>query len=199
MIANKTLYNTDFFNTKFDALITANKLLMMEGPAWMWGSFGGTKGGWYTTADHQLGVAAPFKWAADAAPQVAAMGGAAWTVSSHTKNPKLAVALITFVTEDKTLWTGSENFPAYKPIQPLWQQAVSSNPLFANDPFPIFQAAADQISPLDNWPRFDLISPLTQVVQDTYQKKLTISTNLSEVTTLFTPLAQAQGYNVVSK
>ena len=32
MIANKTLYNTDFFNTDFDALITANKVLMFEGP-----------------------------------------------------------------------------------------------------------------------------------------------------------------------
>ena len=199
MIANKTLFNTDFFNTDFDKLITNNKVLMFEGPAWMWGSFGGTKGGWFTTASHQLGVAAPFKWAADSAPMVAAMGGGAWAVSRHTKNPKLAVALVTFVTTDSTLWTGTTNFPSYKPLMPLWQKAVSSNPVFANDPFPVFQAAADQISPLDNWPRFDLISPLTQFVQDTYQKKLTVSGNLSEVTTLFTPLAQAQGYNVVNK
>ena len=198
MIANKTLYNTDFFNTTFDGMI-ADKLLMMEGPAWMWGSFGGAKGGWYTTADHQLGVAAPLKWQADSAPQVAAMGGAAWTVSKHTKNPKLAVALVTFVTTDSTLWTGTTNFPAYKPLMPLWQKAVSGNAVFANDPFPVFQAAADEISPLDNWPRFDLISPLTQVVQDTYQKKLTVSANLKEVTDLFTPLAEAQGYTVVNK
>jgi len=199
MIANKTLFNTDFFNTDYDKLITDHKVLMFEGPAWMWGSFGGTKGNWWETTDKKLGVAAPFKWAADPAPMVAAMGGAAWTVSRHTQNPRLAVALIEFVTEDKTLWTGSTNFPAYKPIQPLWQQAVSSNPLFASDPFPVFQAAADEISPLDNWPRFDLISPLTQFVQDTYQKKLTVSDNLPEITTLFTPLAQAQGYDVVSK
>ena len=199
MIANKTLYNTDFFNTDFDKLITNNKVLMMEGPAWMWGSFGGTKGAWWETASQQLGVAAPLKWAADSAPQVAAMGGAAWTVSQHTKNPKLAVDLVTFVTEDSGLWTGSNNFPAYKPIQNLWQKAVSSNPVFASDPFPVFQAAANDISPLDNWPRFDLISPLTQVVQDTYQKKLTVSANLTEVTTLFTPLAEAQGYTVVNK
>ena len=198
MIANKTLYNTDFFNTTFDGMV-ADKLLMMEGPAWMWGVFGGAKGGWYTTATHQLGVAAPLKWKADATTQVAAMGGGAWTISRHTQNPKLAVALVTFVTTDATLWTGTTNFPAYKPLMPLWQKAVSGNAVFANDPFPVFQAAADQISPLDNWPRFDLISPLTQVVQDTYQKKLTVSANLKEVTDLFTPLAEAQGYNVVSK
>ena len=198
MIANKTLYNTDFFNTTFDGMV-ADKLLMMEGPAWMWGVFGGAKGGWYTTATHQLGVAAPLKWKADATTQVAAMGGGGWTISRHTKNPKLAAALVTFVTTDATLWTGTTNFPAYKPLMPLWQKAVSGNAVFANDPFPVFQAAADEISPLDNWPRFDLISPLTQVVQDTYQKKLTVSANLKEVTDLFTPLAEAQGYNVVSK
>jgi ABC-type glycerol-3-phosphate transport system substrate-binding protein len=198
MIANKTLYNTDFFNTTFDGMI-ADKLLMMEGPSWMWGSFGGAKGGWYTTGDHQLGVAAPLKWKADSTTQVASMGGGAWVVSRHTKNPKLAVAFITFVTTDTTLWTGTTNFPAYKPLMPLWQKAVSGNAVFANDPFPVFQAAADEISPLDNWPRFDLISPLTQVVQDTYQQKLTVSANLPEVTKLFTPLAQDQGYVVVNK
>ncbi len=165
----------------------------------MWGPFGGTETGWYKTAEHQLGVAAPLKWQADAKAQVAAMGGAAWTVSRHTKNPKLAVELVTFVTTDQTLWSGTTNFPAYKPLMPLWQKAVSSNPVFANDPFPVFQAAADVISPLDNWPRFDLISPLTQVVQDAFQQKKTILANLDEVTSLFTPLAQAQGYNVVSK
>ena len=164
----------------------------------MWSSFGGTKGAWWETADHQLGVAAPLKWSADSTAQVAAMGGAAWTISRHTQNPKLAADLIQFVTQDTTLWSGSNNFPSYQPIQPLWQKAVSGNPLFANDPFPVMQAAASEISPLDNWPRFDLISPLTQVVQDTYQKKLTVSGNLSEVTTLFTPLAQDQGYQVVN-
>jgi ABC-type glycerol-3-phosphate transport system substrate-binding protein len=198
MLANGTLYNTDFFNTDFDAMI-ADKLLMMEGPAWMWGVFGGTEGGWYTTADHQLGVAAPLKWAADDSTQVAAMGGAAWTVSRHTVNPKLAVDFITFVTTNEDLWSGTTNYPAYKPLAPLWQGAVSSNPVFANDPFPVFQAAADEISLLDNWPRFDLISPLTQVVQDAFQQNKTILENLDEVTTLFTPLAQAQGYNVVNK
>ena len=165
----------------------------------MWGVFGGKTGGWYTTADHQLGVAAPLKWQADSTTQVAAMGGAAWTVSRHTKNPKLAVDLVTFVTTNADLWAGTTNFPAYKPLMPLWQKAVSSNPLFASDPFPVFQAAADAISPLDNWPRFDLISPLTQVVQDAFQQKKTILENLGEVTTLFTPLAQAQGYDVVNK
>ena len=71
-----------------------------------------------------------------------AMGGAAWTVSSHTKNPKLAVDFVQWVTTDPDFWKGTTNFPAYKPIQNLWQDAVKSNALFANDPFPVYQQAA---------------------------------------------------------
>jgi hypothetical protein len=60
-------------------------------------------------------------------------------------------------------------------------------------------AAADQISALDNWPRFDLVAPLNTVVKDAYSKNQTILATLPEVVSAFTPLAQAEGYNVVGK
>ena len=70
------------------------------------------------------------------------MGGAAWTVSRHTKNPKLAVEFVTFVTTNADLWKG---IPISRPTSHLAfvASSVSSKPLFANDPFPVFQAAAD--------------------------------------------------------
>jgi multiple sugar transport system substrate-binding protein len=201
MLANGTLWNTDYFNASFDSQITANKLLMVSMASWAWGSFGGTKDGWYTTADHQLGVAAPLHWAADdpSTWQDPTMGGSAWTVSQHTKNPKLAVDLITWITTSPDFWTGSANFPAYKSLAPLWQKAVSSNALFANDPFPVMAAAANIIGASDKWPRFDLISPLTQVVTGALTNKVTIESVLSKVSDQFTPQAQAQGYEVVNK
>jgi ABC-type glycerol-3-phosphate transport system substrate-binding protein len=198
MVANKTLWNTDFFTDTFDKQV-ADKLLVMAGPAWMWGSFGGNKDGWMKTADHQLGVAVPMKWKDDATAQTAAMGGAAWTVSRHTKNPKLAVDLITYVTESPDYWATSTNYPAYKPIMPLWQKQVSTNPLFASDPYPAFSTAADEISPLDAWPRFDLISPLTEVVKTAQKDKKTIEASLPTVLDKLKPLADAEGYTIVSK
>ncbi|MGA3056928.1 MAG: hypothetical protein ABSE70_02650 [Candidatus Limnocylindrales bacterium] len=203
MIANKTLWNTDYFDASFVKQANANKLLMMIAPDWA--ALGTFKGTYYTdktspkVTDKFLAVAAPLKWAADAKAQTGAMGGAGWTVSQHTKNVSLSVDLIEWVTQNAGFWKGTTNFPAYKPLQAEFQAAVSSDPIFASDPFPAMAAAADLISPLDNWPRFDLIAPLNTVVKDAYSKKQTVLATLPEVVTAFTPLAQAQGYNVVSQ
>jgi hypothetical protein len=82
---------------------------------------------------------------------------------------------------------------------PTVSVATTSNALFANDPFPVMSAAANIIGTSDKWPRFDLISPLTQVVTGALTKKVTIESVLSQVSDQFTPLAQAQGYEVVNK
>lgn len=200
MIANGTLWNTDYFDASFVKQMNDNKVLMVSMASWAWGVFGGTKDStYYKTAEHQLGTSAPLKWAADEKAQTPAMGGAAWTVSQHTKNPKLAVDLVTWLTTSPDLWATTTNFPAYKPLMPLWQKNVSSNALFANDPYPVFAAAADLITPMDKWPRFDLISPLNEVVKGAYTDKVTIESVLPKVAEKFTPLAEAEGYEVVNK
>jgi ABC-type glycerol-3-phosphate transport system substrate-binding protein len=196
MIANKTLWNTDFFDATFVKQQNDDKVLMVSMATWAWGVFNGT---YYKTPDHQLGVAAPLKWKADAEAQTPAMGGAAWMVSRHTKNPKLAADLVVWLTTNEGLWSTIPNWPAYKPNQALFQKQVSSNAIFANDPFPVMQVAAGQITPLDKWPRFDLISPLTEVVKGAYQENATIESVLPQFADKFKPLAEAQGYQVVNK
>jgi len=200
MIANKTLWNADYFDPSFVKEVQDNNhLLMIPMASWAWGVFGGNKDGWYKTADHQLGVAAPLKWKAEDKAVDVAQGGAAWMVSQHTKNPKLAVDLITYLTTSPDIWGSIENFPAYEPIQPLFGKQVSSNALFANDPFPIMQAAAPLFGPLDKFPRFDLISPLTEFVKTVYSDKSTVEAELSKVNDKLQPLAESVGYQVVNK
>src|SRR5512143_1946103 len=149
MLANGTLWNTDYFDPTFVQKQNEGKVMMVPMASWAWGVFGGKPDStYYKTAEHQLGVANPLKWSADAQAMTPAMGGAAWTVSSHTKNPKLAADFVQWVTTDAGFWKGTTNFPAYKPIQNLWQDAVKANALFANDPFPIYAQAATEITPL---------------------------------------------------
>jgi len=196
MIANKTLWNTDYFDATFVQQANDNKLLMIPMASWAWGVFNGT---YYKTPNHQLGVAAPLKWASESAPVDVAQGGAAWVVSRHTKNPKLAADLVVWLTTDPGLWATLPNWPAYKPNVALFQKQVSSNAIFANDPFALMQTGADAFGPLDKWPRFDMISPLTEVVKSAYQNKTTMESSLPDVAKKFTPLAQTEGYNVVTK
>jgi ABC-type glycerol-3-phosphate transport system substrate-binding protein len=196
MIANKTLWNTDYFDATFVQQMNDNKVLINPMATWAWGVFNGT---YYKTPEHQLGVAAPLKWKDDAAALTPAMGGGGWTVSRHTQNPQLAADLVTWLTTNTDLWSTLPNWPAYKPNVELFQKQVSSNAIFANDPFEAMKAAASQLGPLSKWPRFDLISPLTGVVKDAYQNKATIESVLSQVADKLTPLAQAEGYEVVNK
>jgi maltose-binding protein MalE len=128
-----------------------------------------------------------------------AQGGAGWMVSRHTTNPKLATELVVWLTTNEGLWATIPNFPAYRPIQSLFQKQVSSNAIFANDPFQAMQAAASYLGPLDKWPRFDMISPLTQVVKGAYQDKVTMESVLSQVLDKFKPLAETEGYLVVTQ
>jgi maltose-binding protein MalE len=204
MIANKTLWNTDYFDASFVKQGNQNHILMLIAP--VWAALGTFKGTYYTdkTTPNQssgvLGVAAPLKWSADATAQTAAMGGAAWTISQHTKNVSLSADLVEWVTQNADFWAGTTNYPAYKPLQSLFQTAVSKDPIFASDPYPAMQAAGSEISSTgDNWPRFDLIAPLTTVIKDAYSKNQTVLATLPEVTTALTPLAQAEGYNVVNQ
>ncbi len=200
MAANKTLWNTDYFDASWVKQMNDNKVLMVSMAAWAWGVFGGTKdSSYYKTAEHQLGVAAPMKWANQDKAIDPTMGGSAWTVSQHTANPKLAVDLVQWLTTSPDLWAKTTNFPAYKPLMPLWQKNVSSNPLFANDPYPIVSAAADLIGASDTWPRFDMIAPLNQVVKQAQTDKVTYESVLPKVAEAFTPLAEAQGYQVVNQ
>ena len=200
MVANGTMWNTDYFDPTFVTKQNEGKVMMVSMASWAWGVFGGKPDStYYKTAEHQLGVAAPMKWAADPKPQTVAMGGAAWMVSRHTKNPKLATQLITWLTTAPELWATTPNYPAYRPIMPLWQKQVSSDPLFANDPFPVMQAAADVMTPLDKWPRFDLIGPLTQVVKEAQKNKQTMESVLPKVAEQLAPLAEVQGYIVQVK
>jgi ABC-type glycerol-3-phosphate transport system substrate-binding protein len=204
MVANKTLWNTDYFTASWVQIANKNKLLMLIAP--IWAALGTFKGTYYTDkttpsqTSHLLGVAAPLKWAADATAQTAAMGGAAWVISQHTKNPGLSLLFAEYATQDPDLWKGSSNFPSFAPLQPLFNAVVKDDPIFASDPTAAFATAAAEISPVgDSWPRFDLIAPLNTVVKDMYSKKQTMLATLPEVTAAFTPLAEAQGYNVVSQ
>ena len=73
---------------------------------------------------------------------------------------------------------------------------MKTNALFANDPFPVYEQAATDIGPLDKWPRFDLIAPLSEAVKTGLKDKKTVESILPDVADKLSPLAEAQGYQV---
>jgi hypothetical protein len=76
---------------------------------------------------------------------------------------------------------------------------MKTNELFANDPFPVYAQAATDIGPLDKWPRFDLIAPLSEAVKTGLQEDRSVESILADVADKLAPLAEAQGYQVEVK
>lgn len=199
-----TLIPTGVLSTKagyFDAGMTTlghqNKILMLPGPSWAGDYL--FKSTYYTTANHQLGVAPPLKWAADSQAYTGALGGAAWTVSNHTQNVALAVDFVKWVTTDPTYLGHEANFPAYLPTADIWHQSVATDPIFASDPYPVLKQAAQELDPTYSYVRFDDRTIFgTTVTTPVITTGATVASKLSDYQKALTDLANSVGYQVTN-
>jgi ABC-type glycerol-3-phosphate transport system substrate-binding protein len=198
LLANGTFAPYGYFNPQFTQIAQADKILMLVAPSWMaLASFGGKPDSqYYNTSDHQLGIAAPLRWEGDSSVMTSAMGGGAWVISKHTQNLQLALDFITWIVSAPEFWDISPDYPVYMPVQPVWEETVSANPLFANDPFPIMQAASQAISPLYTLPNYDVMGVLNDFVSRALRQQKTIESLLPDLQTAMTVQAQAAGYEV---
>jgi ABC-type glycerol-3-phosphate transport system substrate-binding protein len=200
MLDSGTLSTDSPFAPNFVKTARENKLLMIIGAAW-YGEylFGGKADSiYYQTAEGQLGVAAPLRWQDQTRAIVDAQGGGAWTVSNHTRNPRLAVDFLVWMsTHIEALGTGPD-WPAYVPIQQAWGKIIAANPMYANDPFPIYQAAAGLISSQNNEPRYDSMSALTDAVNQVAHKNKKWVDVLPDLQIKLEALAVSAGYQVTN-
>jgi multiple sugar transport system substrate-binding protein len=198
LLANGTLAPYGYFDPRFNQIAQADKLLMLVGPAWMaLAGFGGQPGSqYYSTADHQLGVAAPLRWDGDAEVQTSTMGGGAWAISKHTQNVPLALDFITWMVSAPEFWAITPDYPVYVPVQPAWEKALNANPLFANAPFPAMQAASQAISPLYTLPSYDVMGVLDDFVGRALSQNKTLESLLPDLQTAMVTQAKTAGYEV---
>jgi multiple sugar transport system substrate-binding protein len=199
MLDNGTLTTDTPFATNFVKKARDNKLLMLIGAAW-YGEylFGGKPDSvYYQTADGQLGVAAPLKWQDQAKAVVDAQGGGAWTVSSHTRNPRLAAGLVAWMSTHIEALGSGPDWPAYVPAQAAWGKLVTANPLYANDPSPIYQAAAGLISSQNNEPRYDSSGALNDAVNQVIHQNKKVVDVLAGLQKSLVTLAVGAGYQVI--
>lgn len=200
MIANGTLSKYAQFDPKFIEIANNNKLLLIETAAWF-GDFvfgGKPDSSYYKTADHQLAVALPMKWADQDKPYTGAWGGSAWMVSRHTKNPRLAVDIAIYMTTDVEVGKLVGTMPGYGPAAEEWQKGMDTNPLYAMNPYDIMKQAAGLVNPVyTDAVRYSVIEgikPLTTAIE---QDKPTEPT-LADCQTQLKILAEKEGYEVVT-
>jgi len=201
LIANGTISKLGPFDPAFVELVSQNKLLMLPAASW-YGEyvFGGKPDStYYKEATSQLGVAPPLKWADEDKAYTGAQGGSAWTMSRHTKNPKLAAELIVWLTTSDDYQGSAPTFPAYLPAADTWSKTIAGNKLYASDPFPVLKDSSGLIDPLWANVRFDKSKTFSTVVIGAVQAGQTVESALPELQKQLTALAEAEGYQVVNQ
>lgn len=201
LIANGAISKLGPFDPAFAELAAQNKILMLPAASW-YGEyvFGGKPDStYYKEASGQLAVAPPLKWADDERAFTGAQGGAAWTMSRHTKNPQLAADLIIWLTTSPDYQGSAPTFPAFLPAADVWSTTVSGNPLYASDPFPVLKESSQLIDPLWANVRFDKNGAFNTVVIAAVTEGQTVASALPELQNQLSALAQASGYQVVNE
>ena len=197
MTANGSLSRLGPFDPKFIALGNQDKILMDICAAWCGDYvFNGT---YYKTLDNRLAAALPPKWAADAQAYTGSWGGAAWAVSKHSVNPKLATAIAIYMTTDISVTQIVGTMPAFGPAADAWSKKLDTSKLYASNPYPIMKQAVGMVNPnFTDVVRYDVIvsgfKPFLTAVE---QGQPTLPT-LPAVETTLVDLAQKEGYDVVT-
>ncbi len=198
--ANGSISKANPFDPTFVKQVTDGKLLMIPGPSWF-GEYifgGSAKSLYYQTAEGQLGVALPLKWAADKAPLDGAWGGAAWTVSKHSQNPALAAKFAVFVTTDNGYQGTAPTYPAYAPAAELWSNTLSANKVYTANPYPVMKQAATFYDASWGVTRFDRADSFKRIVAGAIANGQTAVSSMKAWQDDLSNLAQAQGYTVVT-
>jgi multiple sugar transport system substrate-binding protein len=189
------------FDPGFAKIANDNQLLLFPAASW-YGEyvFGGKPDSlYYKTAEGQLGVALPPKWKDDPKPLTGAQGGSAWTMSRHTKNPKLAADLIIWLATSDDYQGSAPTFPAYLPAAEVWSKTVSGNKVYASDPFPILKESSGMIDGTWANVRYSKSDAFKTVVIGGLKDGKTVAATLPDLQQQLSSLAEAQGYEVVNQ
>jgi multiple sugar transport system substrate-binding protein len=189
------------FDPTFIEAANQDKLLILTAPSWF-GEFvfGGTADSvYYTEANGQLGVALPPKWEADDQPYFGGQGGAAWAVSRHTQNPELAIDLVTWLaTANEYQVDLAPTYPAFKPPAEEWVTRIAGNPLYANDPGPVYIESAAFQDPLFGIVTYDTATIFSTTVIAALNEGRTVESSLQAFQDALVQAAGVAGYEVVT-
>ncbi len=195
LIKNGTISKLGPFDPGFVKLGTQNKILMLPAASW-YGQY--VFKPTYKTPNGELSVAAPLKWASEDTAWTGAQGGAAWAMSSHTKNPKAASDMVIWMTTSNDNQANAVTFPAYLPAADAWEQTISSDPFYASNPYPVLKQAASLIDPKWGSVRFDTDTTFGTVVIAGITHGKSVADTLNDYQSQLDQLAQASGYTVMN-
>lgn len=175
-----------------------NMLAMTLGPAWYGKFVIEPKDVWNMPAGTMTAAPMP-KWTGAKSNFSGAWGGGVFIVSSHSKNPKLALEAATFLATDKKVQSQATGYPAFGPVRELWHSVIKKDAYFAADPYPAMDEAAKKLSQLNRPVRFPFVAQVGTSLTSKINEGKPLDESLASLAAAIKNLAPGAGYKVVSK
>ena len=197
--------------TPFDAgyikdVAQAGKWLMAIGPSW-WGQFVLRPASSYNVPAGVIATAPMPTWPG-AKAYSGEYGGGIYTISTHTKYPKEALAFAMFMVGDaRNLVSvanpdgshGAPTYPAYGPGNKIWVKAVAKDPYYAQSIVPALDTQAQLIWPGTKPVRYDANGAWGASFDTVIAQTKDLQKAIDAYATYTSNAATQVGYAVVSK
>jgi ABC-type glycerol-3-phosphate transport system substrate-binding protein len=182
----------------------AGKLVAEIGPSW-WGEFVLRPPSTFAIPAKHIANAPMPTWPGEKVGYSGEWGGGIYTISTHSKYPKEALAFAMFMVGDKrNLVTvanpdgshGAPTFPAYGPGNALWKAKISGDPYYASNPFPAMLVQSERIFSGEKPVRYDTNGAWNASYSPELLKDGSIQKAIDAYGTYISNLAQQLGYEV---
>ena len=192
LIANKTVSTEGVLSPSF-AKDSGSKMLMTVGPSWF-GQYVFKAG--FNTPAGQVMAAAPLAWDGESTVATGNVGGGMWMVSSHSKNLKASVALVTTLTTSDDYQAAAPTYPAYVPAAKAWLKNPTNRDYFAGDVSTVFENAANDVWTGWSNTKFSDQTAWSSIVLPALTAGKTITSQLPAWQNAITNEAKSAGYKV---
>lgn len=182
------------FDAEYIKLANDNKILMMPAASW-YGEFVFKAA--YKTPANQLSVALPLRWSNERSRKTGAQGGAAFAISSHSKNPKAAADIVLWMSTSLENQTDAPTQPAYEPAAEAWGKKLGNDKFYKTNPYPVLKESAKALSPLNSYVRYDTVGTFANIVVTGVKAGKTVTSLLEEYGKQVEELAKVAGYRII--
>ncbi|MDQ0634175.1 ABC-type glycerol-3-phosphate transport system substrate-binding protein [Arthrobacter pascens] len=195
LLANGSVAKASPFDPSVAALGKDQKVLMMPGASWF-GDFVFKPAASFGSPEGVIAAAPIPAWSGEPTNYSGAQGGGIYMVSSHSKNTAGAVKIALWMATSNDYQTTAPTYPAYGPAATAWAARLASDKFYAENPFPVLQAAAGKINPAESPTRYGMAPALSATVTAAIKSGKTIASSLEDLQTQLAGVAQTTGYAV---
>ncbi|GAA4342192.1 ABC transporter substrate-binding protein [Microbacterium rhizosphaerae] len=186
------------FDAGMNKLAKDGKVLMMPGPSWMGEYVIKASTGYGAPAGTIVAGAMP-TWTGETTNWSGAYGGGIYVVSRHAADPAAAAAVAQWVSTNDAYQKTAPTYPAYAPAATTWSQTVTASGYYAEDPVPVLKDQAAKINPAVGATRYQVDATVVSTVVASIKAGGDIASTLKPLQDQLSGLAQAAGYEVVTK